>query len=70
MMGVLRLQVDSVCLDNTLAFKNLFCSVHMAPKLHFVPIFGHLIYHRNVKYVSGVLTILQVKDTMLYPIEI
>ena len=29
--------VDSICLSHTLAFRNLLCGVHMAPKLHFLP---------------------------------
>ena len=35
--GCLHLQVDWTCLCHTLAFRNLFCGVHMVPKLYFGP---------------------------------
>ena len=46
-MGCLCLQIDSICLDHTVAFRNIVCSVdHIQsklPKQYFSTIFGHVV---------------------------
>ena len=57
------LQAYSICLCHTLAFKNLLCRVHVAPKLHFLQIFGHLvtlIFNLWISNFKKCLTLLQV----------